>query len=236
MSVQWRTGRIEEVRLGESVDSTEWGAFTTAGCDQGRPLLWSRHSQRLLSSLFRMGAGEAPVLPSEDELCELLCAADLDGPARVRVVAQRVGSNQWNIEASAMSCGAVGPMVPAKLAVHRWTSVPPLVGHKTLARQPWNLARERAQQKGAHDAMLVDSADHLLESSVANVWILRDRTVRTPRARPLSAGSGARVAARKPGTSWPRSRSQRSQTLRSCHRRRGLAEQCGHRRAPGLRG
>jgi len=130
-----------------------------------------------------MGAGDALVLPSEDELCDLLYAADLDGPAKVRVVAQRVGSNQWNIEASAMSCDAVGPdLEPAKLTVHRWTSVPPLVGHKTLARQPWNLARERAQQKGAHDALLVDSASHLLESSVANVWILRDRTVRTPRA------------------------------------------------------
>lgn len=183
MSVQWRNGRIEPIRPGESVDSTDWGAFTTAGCDQGRPLLWSRHSHRLLSSLIELGAGDSLVLPTENELCDLLNAADLDGPARVRVVARRVGSKQWNIEASATPCDAFGPdLKPAGLTVDRWASVPPLVGHKTLARQPWNLARERARQKGAYDALLVDLADHLLESSVANVWVLRGRTVRTPRA------------------------------------------------------
>jgi len=167
----------------EAVGSAHWGAFTTAGCDQGSPLLWPRHIRRLAESLVELGADNAVGLPTDQDVRELLDAAGLDGPARVRVVARRVESSKWIIEASAMSCDAVGPRVePARLAICRWTSAPPLAGHKTLARLAWDLARERAQQKGFHDALLVDSADNLLETSIANVWVLADGAVRTPRA------------------------------------------------------
>jgi branched-subunit amino acid aminotransferase/4-amino-4-deoxychorismate lyase len=183
MSVVWRNGHIVEDRADETMGSGAWGAFTTAGCYQGRPLLWPRHLRRLAESLVDLGANHEVSLPTEEEICELLDAAGLDGPARVRVVARRFESSRWNVEASAMSCGAVGPGVePEKLAVCRWPSAPPLAGHKTLARLAWDLARERARQKGFHDALLVDSADNLLETSVANVWVLTDSTVRTPRA------------------------------------------------------
>ena len=123
------------------------------------------------------------MLPTEIELCDLLDAAGLEGPARVRVVARRVDSSLWNIEASAISCDSGGPeQQPLKLAVQRWPSAPPLAGHKTLARLPWDLARERAQEKGYDDVLLIDSRDHLLETSVANVWVFKDGVVRTPRA------------------------------------------------------
>jgi len=183
MNVVWRNGRIGEGRPDEAPGSADWGAFTTAGCDQGRPLLWPQHIRRLAESLVDLGADTAVSLPTDDDVCKLLDATGLDGPARVRVVARRDESSEWNIEASAMSCGVVGPRVePARLAICRWASAPPLAGHKTLARLAWDLARERAQQKGFHDALLIDSADNLLETSVANIWVLTDGTVRTPRA------------------------------------------------------
>jgi branched-subunit amino acid aminotransferase/4-amino-4-deoxychorismate lyase len=103
MSVHWRNGRIGESRPGEAAGSAVWGVFTTAGCDQGRPLLWSLHKRRLAASLASLGAGNAAVLPTENELCELLNAAGLDGPARMRVVAQRSETSLWNIEASTTS-------------------------------------------------------------------------------------------------------------------------------------
>lgn len=183
MSVVWRNGHIGEGRANGAAGSAQWGAFTTAGCDQGKPLLWPRHIRRLAESLVELGADSAVSLPTDQDVCELLDAAGLDGPARVRVVARRIESSKWNIEASAMSCDAVGPRVePVRLAICRWASAPPLAGHKTLARLAWDLARERAQQTGFDDALLVDSADNLLETSVANVWVLTDGAVRTPRA------------------------------------------------------
>jgi branched-subunit amino acid aminotransferase/4-amino-4-deoxychorismate lyase len=182
MSLHWRNGQIED-QPAEAASPADWGAFTTAGCDRGRPLLWSRHLRRLSATLTNLGAVNDPVLPTEIELCDLLDAAGLEGPARVRVVARRVDPSLWNIEASAISCDASGPgLRPVKLTVQRWPSAPPLAGHKTLARLPWDLARERAQEKGYDDVLLVDSGDLLLETSVANVWVLKDGVVRTPRA------------------------------------------------------
>jgi len=182
MRVHWRNGRIEN-QPAEAAASAEWGAFTTAGCDRGRPLLWSRHLRRLSATLTSLGAVNDPVLPTENELCDLLDAAGLEGPARMRVVARRVDPSQWNIEASATSCDAAGPELrPVQLTVQRWPSAPPLAGHKTLARLAWDLARERAQEKGNDDVLLIDSEDNLLETSVANVWVLKDGVVRTPRA------------------------------------------------------
>ncbi len=183
VSVVWRNGHIDEGREGEAPNPALWGAFTTAGCDNGRPLLWSRHSRRLSASLLALGAKGTLELPTEKELCELLDAAGLDGPARLRVVAQRLDSSLWNIEASVRPCFPVGPgSQPARLVVQRWSAAPPLAGHKTLARMAWDLARERAQREGYDDALLVDSADNLLETSFANLWVLRDDAVRTPLA------------------------------------------------------
>jgi len=182
MSLHWRNGRIED-QPAEVAASADWGAFTTAGCDRGRPLLWSRHLRRLSATLANLGAVNDPVLPTEIELCDLLDAAGLEGPARMRVVARRVDQLLWNIEASAISCDAGAPdLRPVKLTVQRWPSAPPLAGHKTLARLPWDLARERAREMGYDDALLIDSEDHLLETSVANVWVLNHGAVRTPRA------------------------------------------------------
>jgi len=183
VSVVWRNGQIGEDRSEEAAGFAQWGAFTTAGCDQGSPLLWPRHIRRLTASLADLGAENAVSLPTDQDVRELLDAAGLDGPARVRAVARRVEFSKWITEASAMSCDVVGPRVePARLAICRWSSAPPLAGHKTLARLAWDLARERARQKGFHDALLVDSGDNLLETSVANVWVLTDGAVRTPRA------------------------------------------------------
>ena len=183
MNIRWRNGRIEELRPDEASVSPEWGAFTTVGCNQGQPLLWPHHSRRLATTLGSLGVAETPMLPTENELRRLLEAAGLNGPARVRVVARRVNRSRWNVEASAISCDAVGPKIrPARLMIQQWPSAPPLAGHKTLARLAWDLARERAQQQGYDDVLLTDSEDNLLETSVANVWVLKNGVLRTPPA------------------------------------------------------
>lgn len=183
VSVVWRYGRIDEDQESGAPTPADWGVFTTAGCDHGRPLLWSRHSRRLSASLIVLGANDTAKLPSENELCELLDVAGLDGPARLRVVARRLESSLWDVVASARSCDAVGPEIqPARLVVQRWSSAPPLAGHKTLARMAWDLARKRALQAGRDDALLLDSEDKLLETSVANLWVVKGGAVRTPLA------------------------------------------------------
>lgn len=182
MSVVWRDGSIREGRRTPAPTDASWGVFTTIGCDHGRPLLWEQHQRRLMSSLATLGAGEVG-LPSEVVIRELLDASDLAGPARLRIVVRRIGGSMWTVEASAASCATDGPAAPpARLRQETWSSAPPLAGHKTLARLAWDLAREGARREAFDDALLLDATGHVLETSVANVFVLRDGVARTPHA------------------------------------------------------
>ena len=179
----WRDGCLIESEPGTAPVEAGWGAFTTVGCDGGHPLLWTRHRLRLAASLRFLGADNDVELPDEPALCELLRAGGLDGAARLRVVGRRTQGLGWTIEASAWVAEAVGPDAPpVRLCLQQWPAAPPLVGHKTLARLPWDLAREVARREGADDALLVDEAGHVLETAIANVWLCRGHDVWTPPA------------------------------------------------------
>lgn len=181
--MKWSDGRLTEESAETKPKHSNWAVFTTVGCQGGRPLLWVRHRARLTASVDRLGAGTGAVLPEEAELGGLLVANGFSGPARLRVVVWNVGTDRWHVEASAAESGAVGPEVePARLTVERWDALPPLAGHKMMARFPWDLARERASAVGADDVLLVDSTGLILETSVTNVWVVRGRVVQTPPA------------------------------------------------------
>ena len=183
VSTVWRDGRLIESESGTAPVEAGWGAFTTVGCEGGRPLLWTRHRSRLAASLRFLGADNDVALPDEPALRELLRAGGLDGAARLRVAGRREQNSEWTIEASASVAEAVGPNAPPVwLLLQRWQAAPPLAGHKTLARLPWDLARERARREGADDVLLVDEAGHVLETAIANVWLRRGRELWTPPA------------------------------------------------------
>ena len=182
MSLVWRDGRMIEDEAGTDPTLVGWGAFTTVGCDNGRPLLWEQHRNRLTATLGHLLPAVPVELPDERALGDLLGGAGLGGPAKLRVVASHRVS-WWEVEVSVASCDDVGPsIVPARLALERWQASPPLVGHKTLARLPWDLARKQAMGAGADDVLLVDDLERVLETAVANVWVLRRGEARTPPA------------------------------------------------------
>ncbi len=185
MSV-WRDGVVVEADPAAPM-WVGWGVFTTAGCDLGRVLLWDRHAARLARSLAALGAGSDLALPDREDL-ETMLERDglLDGPARLRVVARSRGPDTpWTVEASAASVprDRVGPDAePQRLRVVRWEASPPMTGHKTLARLAWDHARETVRAQGADDALLVDAAGRLLETSVANVFVRLGERLLTPLA------------------------------------------------------
>jgi len=179
----WRDGKIISGEPIRDPSLTGWGAFSTVGCDRGRPHLWERHRARLAASLVYLGAGTDLLLPEESSLCRLLADNSLDGPARLTVMGCRDGTGGWIVEASVSPCELTGPRVPPiRLTVEKWLSAPPLIGHKTLARLPWDLARKRAIDRGADDALLMEGAGRVLETAIANVWIVAGCDLRTPPA------------------------------------------------------
>jgi branched-chain amino acid aminotransferase len=183
VTVGWRDGRlVTDVSNGRVSDDSR-GAFTTVGCDRGRPLLWERHRRRLAGSLENLEPGSYFRLPSLDDLVELLSASGLSGPARLRIVGRRHSGAGWQIEASAVAIGTAGPTAPPQsLVVSRWPAAPPAAGHKLLARRAWDAARDQAMAAGGDDALIVDGDEGVYETSVANVWAVFGERVLTPPA------------------------------------------------------
>jgi 4-amino-4-deoxychorismate lyase len=183
MSWEWRDGRLLEVGARRKRRAVGWGAFTTVGCDEGRPLLWAWHSERLAMSLARLGAAEGIPLPDEQAVCRLLAAEGLRGPARVRVVGRAGIDSPWRVSATADELNESGPATPpVRLVIERWPGVPPMAGHKMLNRHTWDLALDHARKQGADDALLVDASGYVLETSVANVWVRQGTDLLTPPA------------------------------------------------------
>ena len=183
MSIVWRDGRLVADGVRRTGPGAGWGVFTTVGCDGGRPLLWPWHFERLSASLTRLGADDDIRIPDEDALCQLLAAEHIGGPARVRVVGRAGVDSPWSVIATAVALDEAGPgLPPARLIIERWPGVPAMAGHKMLNREKWDLARERAVKEGADDALLVDGSGHVLETSIANVWVRHDGAVLTPPA------------------------------------------------------
>lgn len=183
MTSEWRDGRLVQVGSHAETAGAGWGVFSTAGCDGGRPLLWSWHLERLTASLLRLGAGENIRLPDEKELSRLLEADGLEGPAWVRVVVRAGIDSLWSAVATAAACTEAGPgLIPARLVLERWPGIPSLAGHKMLNREKWDLAREKAEKASADDALLVDAEGNVLETSASNIWLRHGDVLLTPPA------------------------------------------------------
>lgn len=73
----------------------------------------------------------------------------------------------------------------AATLVHGLSNPPELARHKTPSYLPYLLARDRASQVGAREAILVDNDGMVLETSTGNIFIVLEKEVITP---PLSAG------------------------------------------------
>ncbi len=158
------------------------GAFTTAGCEGGRPFLWALHAARLAHDIRTLDPRASVHLPGETELARLLLERDLVGPARLRVIVWR-NTGGWRVGAEARPLPACGPTLPPlALEPVRREHAPPLAGHKVLARLSWDLAAARARRAGGDDALLVDAGGRVLETSIANVWAIVDGTAVTPPA------------------------------------------------------
>ncbi len=160
------------------------GAFTTAGCDRGRPLLWPRHRARLAATLAVLDPERSVRLPSAQTVAARLAASGLRGPARARVAARPdERGTGWRVSLEMAACEHCGPAAaPVRLLVRRWPAAPPTAGHKLLARDAWDRAFAAARERGADDALLVDGADRVLETAVANVLVVRGSRLVTPPA------------------------------------------------------
>jgi len=169
------------------------GLFETMRSYQGRIFLLQKHLNRLFSSAQAL---KIKIRLSKNQLadaCNQTLAANRIKNGRIRLTISRgkflgqIGLKQDSeptilITASRLAQKKSDGPMEITLAKCDF-SLPkkfPLAKHKTLSYLPYLLALEQAEKKGAQEALLLTERGILLETSRANLFLVKDSVLKTP--------------------------------------------------------
>ncbi len=169
------------------------GVFETVKVVRGRPFAISRHLRRLAASAQILGL-DCP--PAENLLAgvdQLLAAGPTSALARLRITvtggAGPLGSDRGSADPTLILALAPTSPWPGRIEV---VSVPwprnehsAVAGAKTTSYAENVVALNTARRKGAHEALLPNTAGRLCEGTGSNVLVVHDGRLATP---PLSSG------------------------------------------------
>ncbi len=162
------------------------GLFETMPTYAGEPFLLGRHWARMRSSCDELGLREPP---GEEEarkaIGELVRANSRpDGVVRLTWYPEDrilVGTSR---ELAPPEAGVKAVLYPERISVD---SI--LARHKTCCYWPYLRARAYARERGAYEAILVDTRGRLTEGAMTNLFLVRDGTLLTPASEgPLLPG------------------------------------------------
>ena len=166
------------------------GAFETLSCHEGRIQHEDLHRSRLTRALSALG------VTSASEQGERLFA----NARQCLETARHTGVARLTITRGSGPRGYTPPELPqlrsilsaypqpesshsalrCAVANTRWATQPQLAGLKLLARTEQVLAAAEAAAAGWDDMVMLDSDDHVISSSRANLFMLLDEKVMTP--------------------------------------------------------
>jgi branched-chain amino acid aminotransferase len=164
------------------------GVFDTLRAVDGVPFALGRHLARLRASAEVLGI-DVPWSDEELRAAVLAVVADRPGRARVRItVTGGDGSSSGHGGRPRTLVTAVALDRPAPSATLRTSPWPvneraPSVGAKTTSRVDLVLALADAKGHGADEAILVNTAGHLVECTGANLFVVDRGRLVTPALR-----------------------------------------------------
>ncbi|TCT03294.1 aminotransferase class IV [Aquabacter spiritensis] len=169
------------------------GLFETLQARAGTPLRLAAHRDRLARGAALLDL-PLPELDLHAALCATLAANGLsDGALRLTVTR---GSGARGVLPPAaptptvlITAGPLPPRDPVRLVlatVTRRNEMSPLSKIKSLNYLDNILARQEAERRGAHDALLLNTQGQIAESSMATLFVVRDGALLTP---PVSDGA-----------------------------------------------
>lgn len=167
---------------------------TTIGLGEGffETLLWKDnqlvdlelHTQRLQASLIHFYGKRLEPSPTQHSVHKLLQQKSIHSEARVRFTTfLREGDIKLNIEVSPYT----SQKKSATLLSSSFRPSPdrPTAGHKSTSYADYLFAAKEAKEKGADDALLINSKGYLCECSTANLFFYKEGKLHTPE---LSSG------------------------------------------------
>lgn len=165
------------------------GLFETLRVADGRPCHADRHLRRLFASAESLGI---PVPFAEERLLEAmaeLLTANGTSAGSLRLTLTRGPAPRGVLPPPhpaptlLITTGRLPPDGPARLVVAgvtRRNEHSPLSRLKTLNYLDTILARQEAERRGADDALLLNTAGRLAESTVANLFVVSGGDLLTP--------------------------------------------------------
>ncbi len=167
--------------------------FETLRTHGGEPFLLDRHLERLFDSCEELGIAPRET-PAEVAEITLQLAADLGVEASIRIAVTRGSAyGPWpkDLPEAGRTVIAVRPLAPhpeelysrgMRLATSRIMRFEgsPLAGHKTANYLESVLARGDAAERGADEALLLNTAGRVAELSAANVFAVVYGRILTP--------------------------------------------------------
>lgn len=194
-------GRVAALDHGVTVGD---GAFETCKIVDGEAYALTRHLRRLRRSL-----GILEIAPPDDEQVRDAVAQTLAAASAAAGAPLPLGRLRITVTAGAGPLGSERSDVPPTLVVAAATAAP-WPGHIEVASVPWTrnersavagakttsyaenvVALRAAKQKGAHEALLANTAGMLCEGTGSNVVVLEGDRLVTP---PLSSGCLAGIS------------------------------------------
>ncbi len=175
------------------------GLFETLLCRSGRPLDLAPHYRRLATGARKLGI---PLALTEDEaaraIANLLDAEALtDGTAALRItltrgpgarglLPPRDSNPTVMISAEAWSRPVLGPAAAVIAAGVRRNEHSPCASLKTLNYLDNVMARREAEERGADEALMLNTEGRLSCGSASNLFLVLDERLATP---PLADGA-----------------------------------------------
>jgi branched-subunit amino acid aminotransferase/4-amino-4-deoxychorismate lyase len=157
------------------------GLFETMRSYRGRIFLIREHLRRLADSAKFLGISIPFSEKKLADACHAVLKANKIQEGRVRLTVSRGGLEGPTVTITARTLAAQRSR-PFKLIRSGFTVSrnSPTARHKTSSYLPYLLAFEQARKKGADDALLFSEDGILLESSRANIFLVRNGKLSTP--------------------------------------------------------
>lgn len=167
------------------------GLFETVAVRKGRPCLWRRHAERLVSGCSRLGIDA----PDTDQLHEEVMAeigSETGGVIKI-MVTRGPGRRGYRPQPNSTPTRIVNwnpdPVFPeqvyqrgilARLCSTRLGWNPALAGLKHLNRLEQVLARSEWNDPSIQEGLMMDSADCVIEGTSSNLFVVQGERLYTP--------------------------------------------------------